>query len=170
VKQERCARPFVWLAQELLAMDILPNTNWTNINRLAGIPMSGRKKRIALGTGLGLTALALLTGGMVQAMPDWPARMSGLRIDGLTGYAVVDNSGLPVGAVIEAQTDDRGRTRYVFIMLEDGRETRVASFQAYVNPRDRQVMLELPRDVVLLRADRETPMPETQMAAASPPA
>jgi hypothetical protein len=150
-------------------MDVIPNTNWTNLNWLADIRMSERKRRMALGAGLGLAALALATGGMAQALPEWPARMSGLKIDGLTGYAVMDNAGRPVGSVVEAQTDHKGRTRYVSILLEDGRETRVASFQAYVDPRDRQVTLELPRDIVLMRADQETPQ-TTEMAGDASPA
>jgi hypothetical protein len=112
------------------------------------------KKWLALAGGITLAALALVTGGM-STSPHWPARMSGLRVDGMAGYTVVDPEGQSVGKVLHVDTDAHHRTRYIAIALDDGGSTRLASFQAFVDPRIRQVELVLPRDAVLARAARE---------------
>lgn len=121
------------------------------------LDLENRKLRIALATGLGAACLALGTGAMANATPNWPARLSSLKVSGLTGYVVRDRDGLQVGTMLQAETDFKGRTRFISVLLDDGGgETRLAAFQAFVNPPKREVDLALPRDVVLARAAAQT--------------
>ncbi|MDP3740046.1 MAG: hypothetical protein Q8R02_21865 [Hyphomonadaceae bacterium] len=107
----------------------------------------------------GLVALAALaTGGMSSAAPDRPLQMSNLRITsgGIAGYEVVDVEGARVGEIVQVNTDDRGRARWLRVALDDGGEVTLASFRAMLDSRHETVQLKLPYDLVVRRAEPET--------------
>jgi hypothetical protein len=103
----------------------------------------------------GLAALAALaTGGMAMGLPDHPARMSGLRVEGLAGHVVVDRAGEKVGEVIKVEADRHGRTRWLDIALDAGGEARVASFRAFLDASNRRIAVTLSEDLLVSRADQ----------------
>jgi hypothetical protein len=79
--------------------------------------------------------------------------MSELRLQGLAGYDVVDSQNAHVGQVVRIDADRSGRTRYLHISLDGGGEVKVAAFRAYFNPREREIELMLPQDVLFARAE-----------------
>jgi hypothetical protein len=110
----------------------------------------------------GLAALAALaTGGMSLAPPDHPVRMSGLRIEGLAGVAVLDRAGAKVGETIAVLADGNGQARWVDIALDAGGEARVASFRAFFDAGRRQISVSLSEDLLVSRADAGTILPST---------
>ncbi|MDZ4759543.1 MAG: hypothetical protein SGJ21_00535 [Alphaproteobacteria bacterium] len=117
--------------------------------------MIDRRRALAFASGLAAASLALATAAMttVPHNPNSePEYMSGLKVEGLAGYDVVDLRGLPVGEVIHVQADHKGRTRYVRISLDGGGEARIAAFRASLNADQRRIGLHLPRDLVLAEA------------------
>lgn len=111
----------------------------------------------AIGGGAAVCALAFMTAGMAASPPEWPARIQSVEAHGAVGYTVVDPSGIALGKVAEIGTDTQGRTRSVAVALNDGGVIRVAAFQAYVDPPNRMVELELPADVIAMRARQAEP-------------
>jgi hypothetical protein len=103
----------------------------------------------------GLAALAALaTGGMAMGPPDHPVRMSGLRMEGLSGYVVVDRAGAKVGEIIKVEADRIGRTRWLDIALDAGGAARVASFRAFLDAPRRQIAVSLSEDLLISRGDQ----------------
>jgi hypothetical protein len=103
--------------------------------------------------------LALAAGGLAMATPGAPTRMSELRLNDLSGYAVVDSQKERVGEVIKVSAGPKGRARQLHIALDGGGEVRVAAFRAYFNPRKREIELMLPQDVLFARAEGIEPKP-----------
>jgi hypothetical protein len=115
--------------------------------------MAANKAQMGCLTG-GLAALAALaTGGMAAAPPNEPVRMSGLKVDGLAGFAVIDLGGSSVGHIVRVEADSHGRTRWLDIALDAGGEARVASFRAYLDAPRREIALTLSEDLLVSRAD-----------------
>jgi hypothetical protein len=95
----------------------------------------------------------LATGGMTMGGPDDAFRMSATRITEIVGYAVQDRTGLRVGEIARVETDDQGRTRWLFIELDAGGKARVASFRADLDAQQKLVSLRLSEDLLIARAD-----------------
>src|SRR5690606_4088462 len=112
-----------------------------------------KRARIAWGTGLTAAVLAKATGGMAMREPEGPIRMSGLRLEGLAGYRVVDRAGRPIGEIDHVEADYKGRTRFVHVDLDAGGEVKLASFRAWLDDKTRTISLDLPQDIVLRRAE-----------------
>jgi len=104
---------------------------------------------LVLAGGVLATAAAMTPRAPVAAKPVKPALMESLKVAGLSGYRVRDSSGAEVGRVLAAETDNRGRTRYVRFELSDGEQVRIAAFHAYLAPDLEEVDLTLPIDAVL---------------------
>ena len=124
-----------------------------------------KSQKASLTGGLAVLA-ALATGGMAMGPPDHPVRMSGLRIEGLSGYAVVDRVGAKVGEIISVEADRHGRTRWLDIALDAGGEARVASFRAFLDAPRQQIAVSLSEDLLISRADQA----EAEAMATSPSA
>lgn len=119
--------------------------------------MSRRYAKFAWSSGLLAGALAIATGGMAMAPPDGPVRMSNLKVSGLAGFDVIDSGGVHVGEVISVDADRRGRARWVNVALDQGGETRLASFRGWLDAREQTITLQLPEDIVLRHAEAEVP-------------
>jgi hypothetical protein len=118
--------------------------------------MPRRQKQLTcLSSGL-LVLAALATGGMSAAPFQEPLRMSNLKVQGLAGFEVVDVKGVRIGEIIQIDTDDRGRARWLRVDLDAGGEIRLASFRATLDARRETIMLQLPEDIVVRRAEPET--------------
>jgi len=127
--------------------------------------MAATKAKMGCLTG-GLAALAALaTGGMAAAPPDEPVRMSGLKVEGLAGFAVMDRAGSPVGHIVRVEADSHGRTRWLDIALDAGGEARVASFRAYLDAPRREIALTLSEDLLVSRADAAAASPAISPSA-----
>lgn len=123
-----------------------------------------RTQKISLTAGL--AALAVLgAGGMAMGVPDHPVRMSGLKVEGLSGQTVIDRAGLEVGKVVDVEADSQGRTRWIDIALDAGGEARVASFRAFLDARKQQVTLTLSEDLLISRADAAAEQAQAQAQA-----
>lgn len=90
---------------------------------------------------------------LATAAPGGPTRMSELRLQGLSGYAVLDSGRERVGQVIKLDADRNGRTRYLHISLDTGGEVKVAAFRAYFDAGRREIELMLPQDILFARAE-----------------
>lgn len=99
----------------------------------------------------------LATGGMAIGSPDGPVRMSGLKVSNLSGYEVLDATGARVGQIANIEVDGNGHTRWLNIGLDAGGEARVASFRADLDARQKLVSLRLSEDLLIARADVQTP-------------
>jgi hypothetical protein len=115
--------------------------------------MIRKHARFAWATGALAGVLAIATGGMAMAPPEGPVRMSNLKVSGLAGFDVVDESGVHVGEVISVDTDRRGRARWVNVALDQGDSVRLASFRAWLDAGEQKLRLQLPVDIVLRRAE-----------------
>jgi len=103
--------------------------------------------------------LAVLAVAVAAQLPDavasdmrGPANMSTLHVQGLTGYPVYDASGESIGEVVEVETDAAGRTRYVRLELDDGREARLSAFRARLDEATGRIDLAMPRYAVQMAA------------------
>ena len=108
-----------------------------------------RKIIIATAAGTSVVALALATLVMAPHPSEAPQHMSGLKISGLSGYGVRDSDGRDVGHVIEVQTDEQGRTRYVRAALNGGEEVRIAAFRAQLDKVGKRIDLTVPVSAVV---------------------
>jgi sporulation protein YlmC with PRC-barrel domain len=100
------------------------------------------------------------------ALPKEPKVMSALKVEGLAGVPVIDANGRMVGEVQHVEADYLGRTRYINLVLEDGRPARIAAFQASWDPREREIELAIPRYAVERTASAQQ---ATMMADAGEP-
>lgn len=92
-----------------------------------------------------LASLAMAVATQLPAPKDSePSTMSGLRVDGLAGYSVHDAVGLRIGEISDIETDHEGRTRYLRIRLDDGREARLSAFRAHLDEAGDRVDLMMP--------------------------
>jgi hypothetical protein len=113
-----------------------------------------------------MTAVAMTPG--VTAMGHHERHMSGLKVSGLTGYALRDSDGREVGRVVNVQTDARGRTRYVRAALNGGEDVRIAAFRAQLDRDDHEIVLTVPVAAVVNDPGALiAPAPKTGMAVAS---
>ena len=120
-----------------------------------------RQKQMTFLSG-GLAALAALaTGGMATAPPEGPVRMSNLRIasvtsEGIAGYSVVDAEGFRIGEIIQVDSDNSGKARWLHVDLDAGGEVKLASFRGWLDARNQSVKLQLPEDIVVRHAEPDT--------------
>jgi hypothetical protein len=117
--------------------------------------MTRQRAKIAWGSGALAGILAIATGGMAMAPPEGPVRMSNLKVDGLSGFDVIDVSGVHVGEVISVDADRRGHARWINVALDQGGEVKLASFRAWLDAGERRIALQLPEDIVLRRAETD---------------
>ncbi len=117
-----------------------------------------------------LTALALTVAAQLPAPAaadvTEPVYMSALRVEGLEGYPVHDETGAWIGDVTRVEADEQGRTRYINLTLSDGREARLSSFRARLDETAGRVDLVMPRYAVELAASAP-PMTTASVATAS---
>ncbi len=114
--------------------------------------MTPRQNQVTcLSTGLA-ALLALAAGGMAATPQTDPVRLSNATVSGLAGYAVHDSAGERVGRVASVEVDDKGRARWITILLDAGGAARIASFRAWFDPRSRQVDVALAEDLLSARA------------------
>ncbi len=118
--------------------------------------MTPRRARLTWGSGVLAGVLAFATGGMAMGPSELPVRMSNLEVQGLSGFAVIDSAGLHIGHVVNVDADRRGHARWVRVALNQGGEAKVASFRAWLDASERTIAIQLPKDIVVRRAEAET--------------
>jgi sporulation protein YlmC with PRC-barrel domain len=91
-----------------------------------------------------MTAVAMTPGAVSGASSHKQQHMSALKVSGLVGYVVRDSDGREVGRVVDVQTDDKGRTRYVRAALNGGEDVRIAAFRAQLDSRGHAIDLTIP--------------------------
>ena len=108
-----------------------------------------RKIIIATAAATTLAALGLATLIMAPNPSNETQHMSGLKVSGLSGYAVRDSDGRDVGQVREVQTDATGRTRFIRATLNGGEEVRIAAFRAELDAVGKRIDLTVPISAVV---------------------
>lgn len=116
----------------------------------------------ALRIGALIAPFAALAVAVAAQLPDAvaadaraPVNMSSLRVEGLSGYPVHDAGGVRIGEVRQVETDQEGRTRYIHMALDDGRETRLAAFRAQLDTSARRIDLVMPLYAVEMTASQD---------------
>jgi sporulation protein YlmC with PRC-barrel domain len=97
-----------------------------------------------LAVGSAMTAVAMTPGAAAGHDGTKRQYMSALKVSGLAGYLVRDSAGREVGRVVDVQTDEKDRTRYVHAVLNGGADVRVAAFRARLDRAGRAIDLTVP--------------------------